>query len=116
MREDLRGAAVAYVMAAAFFSAAIWLSWDWSWAARAPVLAYLAVCSLLFPLAKIPADLLIAGYLLSSFIRVTGLIAWFAWAAVYVVAWVCAPLLAPFGVFTRWASTKLGPHRSRRDR
>lgn len=97
MRWVSFGMLVAYLMAAVLLGLAIWLSSDWHWGIRVPVLIYLSLCTLVFPLAKRPADLLVGSIAFSAPIQVTGLVAWIALAAVYVVAWAAGLLFAPIG-------------------
>lgn len=97
MKRVSFGSVASYLMGAAMLGLAIWLSSDWHWGIRAPVLFYLSVCTLVFPLAKRPADLLIGCIAFGAPIQITGLMAWLALVAIYVVAWVAAPLFAPIG-------------------
>jgi hypothetical protein len=93
------GLLTAYAMAAVMLGLAVWLTSDWHWGIRAPLLLYLSLCTLVFPLAKRPADLLVGGMAFGAPIQVTGLVAWLALAAVYAVAWAGGPLFAPIGYF-----------------
>ena len=97
---------VAYLMAAVMLGLAIWVSSDWPWGIRAPVLIYLSLCTLVFPLAKRPADLLVSSIALGGPIQITGLVAWLALAAVYVVSGAAAPLFAPIGYLLLRAGLK----------
>ena len=40
-----------YAVAAFLFAGAVWLVWDWSWLAKLPLLAYLAVGAVVSPAA-----------------------------------------------------------------
>lgn len=68
---------VAYLTAAVMPGLAVWVSSDWHW-----------------------------GIALGGPIQITGLVAGLALAAVYVVAWVAAPLFAPIGYLLLRADPK----------
>jgi hypothetical protein len=98
--------ALSYAIAAAFMAGAVWLTWEWHWAIRVPLLAYLALCSLLFPLARLPADLVVYTTAAWSPIELTGLLAWIPLALLYVVAWVLGVVFAPVGALMHFAGKR----------
>lgn len=91
------GLLIAYVMAAVMLVLTMWLTSGWHWGVRAPLLIYLSLCTLVFPLSKRPAELLVGSIAFGAPIQITGLAAWIALAAVYVVAWAGGLLFAPIG-------------------
>lgn len=101
--------AISYAIALAFFAAAIWLTWDWYWALRLPLLAYLGLCTFVFPLSRVPADMVVAAAAIWSPIEVYGIIVWAALAVFYLVVWALGIVFAPIGALIRWAGRRAGP-------
>ena len=98
--------ALSYVIAAILLAGAIWLTWEWHWAVRVPLLAYLGLCTLLFPLSRLPADLVVFTTTAWSPIELTGLLAWIQLALVYVVVWVLGIAFAPIGAIMHFAAKR----------
>lgn len=99
--------AVSYAIAAAFLAAAVWLTWEWHWAVRLPLLAYLALCSLVFPLSRIPADMVLVYTAAWSPVEIYGLIVWVALAVFYGVVWALGILFAPIGALIQWTGKRV---------
>jgi len=97
-----------YAIAAALFAAAAWLSWDWSWAVKVPLLVYLAIGMILFPVARMPGEALILTSMLWSPVHLTGLLAVIPRALVYAVTLLFWIIFVPIGAVMRFAGRKLG--------
>ncbi|WP_411036053.1 hypothetical protein [Shinella sp. BYT-45] len=96
-----------YAIAACLFAAAAWLSWDWSWAAKVPLLVYLAVGAALFPLVRVPVDVAITAAAIWSPVHFTGLLAIVPRAVLYAAALLCWIIAVPIGMAMRFAGRKL---------
>lgn len=97
---------LSYLIALAMFAVMLWFTWDWHWGVRVPMLGYLAVCSLIFPLSRIPADMLVLSVALWSPVMLTGLLAWVPQGLTYVVVWALGPIFAPIGALMHVAARR----------
>lgn len=98
--------AVSYLIGLVFLAGMIWLAWDWHWAIKLPLLAYLALATMVFPLARLPADAVVHSAALWSPVEIYGVIVWLALAIFYFVVWALAVLFAPIGAIMHFAARK----------
>lgn len=98
--------ATSYLIGIAFLAAVVWLTWEWHWAIRLPLLAYLALATMAFPFARLPADLVIHSATLWSPVEIYGLIVWVALAVFYFVVWALGVLFAPIGAIMHYAAKR----------
>lgn len=101
--------AISYAIAIAFLAIAFWLTQDWHWAVRLPLLGYLALCSFVFPLSRIPADIVVAYTTAWSPVEIYGLLVWAALAVFYGVVWALGILFAPIGALLHWSRKRALP-------
>ncbi|QDZ11473.1 hypothetical protein [Devosia ginsengisoli] len=98
--------AVSYLIGLAFLAGMGWLAWDWHWAIKLPLLAYLTLATMVFPLARLPADAVVHSAALWSPVEIYGVIVWLVLAVFYFVVWALAVLFAPIGAIMRFAARK----------
>jgi len=98
--------ATSYLIGAAFLAGACWLAWDWHWAIKWPLLAYLALATMVFPLARLPAEAVVQSAALWSPIELYGLLVWVLLAIFYAVSWALAVLFAPIGAIMHFAARR----------
>lgn len=104
--------ATSYAIAALFLAAATWLTWEWHWAIRLVLLAYLLPGTALFPIARLPAESLVVATALWSPVELTGLIAFVPRALVYLVVWGAWIVFAPIGGIMLWSAQQRAPEQS----
>lgn len=98
--------AVSYLISLVFLLSVGWLAWDWHWAIKLPLLAYLALATMVFPLARLPADLVVHSVMVWSPVAIYGVIVWLALALFYFVVWALAVVFAPIGALMHYAARK----------
>lgn len=97
---------LSYIIGASFFAVAFYLTMEWIWLVRLPLMAYLALCTFLFPFSRLPADITLSTMSLWSPFEVHGILVWALLAVTYIVVWALGVIFAPIGAVLHFSGKR----------